>query len=537
MDYKRFARALICLVLVCALVVNISPIKVKAVIPESILIEAGIIVGSILLGLGVGMGADSTQDVFTGLVNDCVDVIKSDYDFIDEEGLATAYVSASVDESRSYYYVAKELVEAVRTWLFESETIKYTAGTLAPEGYAYYNGLLMPDCSSYNSYDFPYIVGYSYNNRYYICFSSEPLESQNSAILYGYPVGYELIYTVLEDSGEFASQYWYNSSNASDAQFRKNYKHLFFANYDLCDSGSSELLLPAMEPSSTLDSYYESLVEGIALGHVANPDDDLPTGYPVWSGGAISIPGSTADDEERTGYPIGIADTLEETLNLSQEDIWAGNSSFTSTGTDTGADADKTTIGLLGGIKDIIGKIRSAVDAIPDSIADVIAAVKAIPVAIAEAIAAVFIPAEGYVSDKWSVLMDEYPFIEDMTDSFEDLQNFLLNLGETPPIIYINLGATRGSYNMGGVVKLVDLTWYAEFKPTVDLILSAFLYLWFYWRLMLALPGIIQGTSGMWSKADSAAGAGNWERPAARLDSGTNQHLLGSSESRTRGRR
>lgn len=76
--------------------------------------------------------------------------------------------------------------------------------------------------------------------------------------------------------------------------------------------------------------------------------------------------------------------------------------------------------------------------------------------------------------------------------------DYIRYLGIQPPIIYINLGSSRGSYFLGGKEVFVDLTWYAEYKPTVDWIISAFIWMWFVWRVFISLPGIIAGTSGFW---------------------------------------
>ena len=272
MDKQRIFRALVCFVLICALVVNISPIRAKAVDPVTLTgaamiglaacLAAGVVILPQTIELANQFGAsfeqqikdvtivnvdkDTLWDYYIRMRNKLDNRFSPEWDpgeFHDdlEHALAAGLITA----------ISSIMIAAVATGGFEAPSAE------APEGYAYYNGLLMPDCSSYNSYDFPYIVGFTNSNRHFICFSSKPLESQGSVILYGYPVGYELIYTVLEDSGEFASRYWYNSSNASDAQFRRNYEHLFFANYDLCDSGSSELLLPAMEPTSKATIFVE----------------------------------------------------------------------------------------------------------------------------------------------------------------------------------------------------------------------------------------------------------------------------------------
>ena len=76
-------------------------------------------------------------------------------------------------------------------------------------------------------------------------------------------------------------------------------------------------------------------------------------------------------------------------------------------------------------------------------------------------------------------LTEKYDFAKQIAESGIEFKDWFMTLGEKPPIIYINLGAARGFYNMGGQVVFMYMTCYEEYKPTVDGILSAFLWLWF----------------------------------------------------------
>ena len=109
-----------------------------------------------------------------------------------------------------------------------------------------------------------------------------------------------------------------------------------------------------------------------------------------------------------------------------------------------------------------------------------------------------FIPSEGFLSDRVDALRVKFGFADGVIGALEVLVAMFNDLDPEPPVIWIDLGASRGSFDIGGKVKFVDMTWYAEYKPTVDQILSAFLWLWFVWRLALSLPGIISGTTGIW---------------------------------------
>lgn len=64
------------------------------------------------------------------------------------------------------------------------------------------------------------------------------------------------------------------------------------------------------------------------------------------------------------------------------------------------------------------------------------------------------------------------------------------------PSIPIHLSAAQShyGYQYGGDVEVLDLSWYAPYKQTVDSILSGFLWLLFLWGLWKNAPNIISGT-------------------------------------------
>ena len=75
-------------------------------------------------------------------------------------------------------------------------------------------------------------------------------------------------------------------------------------------------------------------------------------------------------------------------------------------------------------------------------------------------------------------------------------QTALNRTNTEPPVIYLNLANNRGPYDLGGEVAFLDLRWYAEYKPVGDAIISAFLWLFFAWRVYVKSPGIIRGIPG-----------------------------------------
>ena len=106
-----------------------------------------------------------------------------------------------------------------------------------------------------------------------------------------------------------------------------------------------------------------------------------------------------------------------------------------------------------------------------------------------------FVPAAGYWDAKIIACKEAFPLFNSIITTGHGLGGFFSGLGSRPPVIYIDLG-NSASWAIGGTQKFLDLTWYAQYKPTVDTILSGFLWLLFAWRFFLRLPGLLRGEGG-----------------------------------------
>lgn len=115
--------------------------------------------------------------------------------------------------------------------------------------------------------------------------------------------------------------------------------------------------------------------------------------------------------------------------------------------------------------------------------------------AILAALAAAFVPAAGYWDAKIAACMAAFPLFNSIVSTGRGLGGFFSGLGARPPVIYIDLG-NSASWSIGGRQVFLDLTWYAQYKPTVDTILAGFLWGLFLWRLFLRLPGLLRGEGG-----------------------------------------
>lgn len=276
MDKQRIFRVLVCFVLICALVVNISPIRAKAVDPVTLTgaamiglaacLAAGVVILPQTIELANQFGAsfeqqikdvtivnvdkDTLWDYYIRMRNKLDNRFSPEWDpgeFHDdlEHALAAGLITA----------ISSIMIAAVATGGFEAPSSE------APEGYAYYNGFLLPELS-YPS-ELPYCLIFTSSDYYYATFSDAPLNwyfrttdtsspslaSGNDPVLY---TTQRIYYT---------STFWpsVHTSFTLNGGYVIGYQgSLIWANYDVeqdpaSSSGSSSdpcVVLAASEPTS-----------------------------------------------------------------------------------------------------------------------------------------------------------------------------------------------------------------------------------------------------------------------------------------------
>lgn len=180
-------------------------------------------------------------------------------------------------------------------------------------------------------------------------------------------------------------------------------------------------------------------------------------------------------------------DTFWDTLKQVISDFWS----------DVVTAVTVTIPTFLGDIADAISEFFTVT--FPAWIADVKAWAVALPATITQAIVAaltaVFVPAAGYWDAKVAACTAAFPLFNSIIATGHGLSGFLSGLGTRPPVIYIDLGSST-SWFLGGRQIFLDLTWYSQYKPTMDLVISGFLWLLFAWRFFLRLPGLLRGEGG-----------------------------------------
>lgn len=108
-----------------------------------------------------------------------------------------------------------------------------------------------------------------------------------------------------------------------------------------------------------------------------------------------------------------------------------------------------------------------------------------------------FVPSEDFLSDKMDYISQKFGFVTTVFDIVEILMSgFGVSNEMEPPVVVANFGNSSSKYNYGGEVVVLDLSWYAPYKSTVDVYLRAVLWVFFLWRLFVALPNIINGVAG-----------------------------------------
>lgn len=96
------------------------------------------------------------------------------------------------------------------------------------------------------------------------------------------------------------------------------------------------------------------------------------------------------------------------------------------------------------------------------------------------------------ISDFKTANMPKILWINDITTYFNDFGSSLIS-GDAP-IIYANLGDSE-SFNIGGNVEFINMSWYTRYKPIGDTIIGGFLWILFIWNVYKHLPSILNGVS------------------------------------------
>lgn len=470
MNWKRVGRLLVCLVLVAALLVQVSPIRAKAFSPGLVYVAAGAVIMGILWGVGVSAGVNGSE-AFLDVCNDALNGLTLNYDFITDDQKIKAWATGNPDMP---WMIDESIIDAVFGWLYTSSTIVDRSTFFSGASANVLNAVETAASYTYVKVArWPSSSGYTYGVMGNDSSPFISVEKEN------------MLLCVRSDSENF--YYSYNGGSF------KSVPNVCLINYGM--SGSYEVL----NSDLSVDVFTYS---DLTLGEVAPSGTAIPDGYSIWNDNAILV---QDDDGSHYVYPLTLPADFEDIKDLSQGDIWEGIGSTyedtttdteTGSGTGTGTGSGTTAGTAADVVTGVVSGLQDQTAQIGVWLGELIAGVQAIPQAIADVLTAIFVPSADYVTAKVESLRARFPFISSVISTGESLRDSISG-SSGPPAIYVDLGrASSGNYGSQKVL-LTDFAWYAEYKPTVDAVLSAALWAFFGWRVFLKLPGIISGESGV----------------------------------------
>jgi len=134
----------------------------------------------------------------------------------------------------------------------------------------------------------------------------------------------------------------------------------------------------------------------------------------------------------------------------------------------------------------------------------------ALPGNIADKLKELFIPQEGIIEDTMSRIRSLY-LINQAIQLKTKINTLWHDLGfygtPTAPKVTFSL-STEGTKSLAQFKKdiTISLDWYTPYKPYVDSILSAFMLLFYIYRMFVNLPSVISGTVGPAASMAGSAG-------------------------------
>lgn len=484
MNYKRIGRTLICLLLVCVLLVNISPIRAEAVAMPVVpggtwgYVDPLVGIAAALNALGVRQG---------GSVGDFFDVVNAIADFCLDwfvDGLLPVLVLNSGPYTHTY--IPEAFLQDILDLLYGKGTItSFTPEFGISQTITDWNGEVTYNFSPSGRVDIvhvgkyimrivwaPHYFQYSYNGGKW---------NQGSQ------------YCGLYSNAGWV-EYSYNKNKVIDYTLG-HYPDVTGTGEYLYEWVINNLLGPSLDalPSTDFD---------LTLGVVA---PDLLDGYPSYVGNSIR------DDEENWYVPVTIPGVSPDVLiDQEQEQAQAGSTpqevidqligseSIPGTGDGTVTVPDNVTLkDILAGVLALPQLIAKAVSGF---FSDVVTEIKVIPQTIVAGMTNVltwaFVPTVGFADAEIQLLANEYPLFDSFLDTIQYFREAFSGGAGEPPVIYLHLEDAEGSYNWGGTVAVLDMHWYERYKPTVDVLLSGLMWVFFLWRLLVHAPNIISGLAG-----------------------------------------
>lgn len=173
----------------------------------------------------------------------------------------------------------------------------------------------------------------------------------------------------------------------------------------------------------------------------------------------------------------------------------------TSTDTDTGTGDDTASLGFLESILDVLSSVYATVLTIPTALTNIYEFIVTLPTTIAQGISDIYTTAETAFVE---AIVEPYEYVTGKFEVIEVIYTYCVGVFDEifiddpePPVIWIDFSKSESdTIQYYGMVKVLDLSWYADYKAYGDMLIAGILWVFFIWRLLARLPDIIRG-SGM----------------------------------------
>ena len=507
MNWKRIGRAALCLLVVCCIIFNCISTPSKALVLAD---DIALGITALLLLAAAGMVIVPQSSVQISDVGESFRLSLYQWgtsaeklDEVDEFINAfTLYDPSGSDDdgddspNETKIKLARGILAGITAWI--ASTIMAgkveTEGETAPDGYAYYNDMLLPEIPNSPACNYSAIVQYLCDSS--ICCYN--IRSSDSISL-----------GCVSDS----SKYYFSFYGPSISYYC--YK-LVDGRWILSQSGNRQTSMPLINwDLSGMDSYYSSLV-WCSLDCYFGDELLMSSTDPVSTQTVIVEPsiyvgdlpqqiqnGEKGEDDIVLPSEIDYSKLIQDDQTLEQ--------SITNTMSQL-ADGTMTYDDYLASIEPIeesVPETEPDPEPVVDPLADVslqrflealgnalMDPLRWLANALLDGIRDMFVPSEDFITDKVNALRVKFAFADSIIETGQAIGT-ALSVGDSgPPVIYMHLQDAESDINWGGTVPALDMRWYERYKSTVDSLLSAMLWIFFAWRVFRKLPGIISGMEG-----------------------------------------
>lgn len=103
-----------------------------------------------------------------------------------------------------------------------------------------------------------------------------------------------------------------------------------------------------------------------------------------------------------------------------------------------------------------------------------------------------FVPSEDSINNLVNSVKSHFGFIDTINNTSSMIKDMFNDSSKLPKVTL----TLKDNEWYNGEITVIDLSWYAPYKEYGDMIISAFIYVFFFWRIFVNLPSIISGAGG-----------------------------------------